>query len=81
MQLTTRRIIFPEGDCQEIEHSLRINQLVDLNGFPMAVPITMNKMIVYRVYKMRTTSSRGEDIIDYYIELVRKPELDELTEC
>lgn len=53
--------------------------MVDLNGFPLAVPITTNKMIVYRVYKMRTTSSIGEDIIDYHIELVRRPELDELT--
>ena len=80
MQLTTRRIIFPEGDYQEIEHTLRVNQLVDLNGFPLALPLSTTKMIVYRVYKKNTTSLRGEDIIDFSLELVTRSQLGELSE-
>ena len=78
--MTTRRIIFPEGDYQEIEHNLRINQLVDLNGFPLALPLATTKMIVYRVYKKNTTSLRGEDIIDYSLDLVTRSELDEIKD-
>jgi hypothetical protein len=79
MQLTTRRIVYPEGDTQEISHILRINQLVDLNGVPLAPPLPTTRMIVYRVYRMRTESTRGEDIIDYHLELVTRPELEELA--
>jgi hypothetical protein len=79
MHLTTRHIVYPEGDVQEIEHSLRVNQLVDLNGYPLKPPLPTTRMIVFRVYKMRTSSSRGEDIIDYHLELVTRPELEELS--
>jgi len=79
MHLTTRRIVYPEGDAQEITHALRVNQLVDLNGVPLIPPLPTARMIVYRVYKMHTRSSRGEDIIDYHLELVTRPELEQLA--
>jgi hypothetical protein len=79
MHLTTYRIVYPEGDVQEIEHNLRVNQLVDLNGYPLIPPLQTTRMIVFRVYKMRTRSSRGEDIIDYHLELVTRPELEALS--
>ena len=79
MQLLTRKIVYPEGEDQEISHDLTVNQLVDLNGFPLCLPMPTTKMIVYRVYKIHTRSFRGEDVTSYYLELVRRDELEELS--
>ncbi len=79
MDLVTRQIIYPEGDAQEIEHRLSVNQLVDLNGYPLSLPLQTVKMIVYRVYKISTQASKGEEIVGYYLELVRRDELEELV--
>ena len=79
MHLTTRQIIYPEGDSQEIEHTLSINQLVDINGFPLALPIPTTRMIVYRVFRIATESLKGEDIIRYYLEQLWREEMEELV--
>ena len=63
MHLTTRQIIYPEGDSQEVEHTLSINQLVDINGFPLAPPLPTTRMIAYRVFRIATENLKGEDII------------------
>jgi hypothetical protein len=75
MTLMTQRIIYPEGDVLEIEHRLRINQVVDLNGFPLDLPLPTNKMIAYKVTKVRTQSTRGEEITNYFLELLDRNEL------
>ena len=75
MRFFVKKIIFPDGDDQEIEHTLRINQLVDLNGFPLSLPLPTDKMIVYRVTKISTQSYRNEDVQAFYLELVRRDEL------
>jgi hypothetical protein len=69
MHLTTREIVFPEGDSQEIPHALRVNQLVDLNGYPLDLPPT-KRQIVYRVRKMTTGSHCNGEVISYYLEQV-----------
>jgi hypothetical protein len=79
MHLTTRQIIYPEGDSQEIEHTLSINQLVDINGFPLAPPLPSTRMIVYRVFRIATESLKGEDIIRYYLEQLWRDEMEELV--
>ena len=79
MHLTTRRIMYPEGDSREIEHSLSINQLVDINGFPLTPPLPTAKMIVYRVFRIATESLKGEDIVRYYLEQLWRDELEELV--
>ena len=79
MHLTTRQIMYPEGDSREIEHALSINQLVDINGFPMTPPFPTAKMIVYRVFRISTENLKGEDIIRYYLEQLWRDELEELT--
>jgi hypothetical protein len=76
MVLATKRLIYPEGDIQEIEHSLGVNQLVDLNGVPLALPLPTPKMIVYRVYRISTQNTRNETITNYYLELMKKNELE-----
>jgi hypothetical protein len=80
MQLTTRRIMYPEGDSREIEHFLSINQLVDINGFPLSPPLPTAKMIVYRVFRIATESLKGEDIVRYYLEQLWRDELEELVQ-
>ena len=79
MTLYTRRLVYPEGDTQEITHSLRINQLIDINGNPLHLPLLTDRMIVYRVYKMSTDILIGEEITNYHLELIRRDELTELT--
>jgi hypothetical protein len=80
MHLTTRRIMYPEGDSREIEHSLSINQLVDINGFPLRTPLHTAKMIVYRVFRIATESLKGEDIVRYHLEQLWRDELEELVQ-
>lgn len=72
-------IVYPEGDTQEISHHLQINQLTDLNGFPLRMPIPTTKMIVYRVYKKTTKEAPGEIGIFFHLELVGIDELSEFT--
>ena len=79
MTIITRRILYPEGDIQEIPHDLRVNQLVDLNGFPLALPLPTSRMIVYRVYRKSTSVERGEEIRSYSLELVGAPELEQFA--
>ena len=69
------QVVYPEGDVQEIPHRLRINQLVDLNGYPLPTPPAGARMIVYRVFRMSTETSRGEEVISYHLELVRRDEM------
>jgi hypothetical protein len=76
MRLTTREIVFPEGDSQEIPHALQVNQLVDLNGYPLELPLA-RRQIVYRVRKATTGSHRNGEVVSYYLELVGRPELEE----
>ena len=79
MHLTTRQIMYPEGDRREIEHALSINQLVDINGFPLMPPLPTAKMIVYRVFRIATESLKGEDIIRYHLEQLWRDELEGLV--
>ncbi len=75
----TAIIEYPEGDTREIEHDLRVNQLVDLNGFPLQLPLPSARMIVYRVWKVSTRAERYTEEIVYHLELVTRPELEGAT--
>ena len=75
----TITIVYPEGDTREIEHELRVNQLVDLNGNPLSMPLPSARMIVYRVWKVSTQAERHEESIFYHLELVTRPELESAT--
>jgi hypothetical protein len=77
MQLYTSKIIYPEGDEQEINHPLRINQLVDINGIPLELPLRTTRIIAYRVYRISTESNIGEEITSYHLELIWERELRE----
>lgn len=74
--LQTRIVQYPEGDAREIEHGLSVNQMVDLNGAPLALPLATAKTIVYRVWKVTTSEERKCEQITYHLELVTRPELE-----
>jgi len=76
--ILSRLIQYPEGDTREIEHELSVNQLVDLNGIPVSLPIQTIRTIVYRVWKKTTRAERHSEEILYHLELVKRPELDGL---
>ena len=75
MTVYSRVLVYPDGDTQETETALRINQLVDLNGNPLQTPISTVRMIVYRVYKITTSESKGESVTRYHLELVKRDEM------
>lgn len=72
-------IVYPEGDSLEIEHRLGVNQLVDLNGNPLGLPLPTARMIAYRVWKISTRVERGSEETYFHLELVKRPELEGLA--
>jgi len=79
MIYNSQYIVYPEGDVQEINHHLSINQITDINGFPLNLPLPTPKMIAYRVYKIQTKELRGEERTLFFLELLRINELEELA--
>lgn len=75
MYATEFFIVFPEGDTQEIEHSLNINELVDVNGNPLALPLATNRCIVFRVSRRIQKENRGGQQVFHYLELMSAMEL------
>ena len=77
--MRTIAVVYPEGDSREIQHELRVNQLVDLNGNPLQLPLPTPRMIVYRVWKITTESGRNTEDVFCHLELVTRPELESAT--
>ncbi len=72
-------VVYPEGESQELDAPLRIDQLVDINGRVLALPLASPRMIAYRVVKIRHLEERGMRSVLHYVELVPAVEL--LTYC
>jgi hypothetical protein len=75
MKLVEYYVVFPEGEAQEIESGLRIDELVDLNGRPLSLPVPTVRMIAYRVVKVRQVEERSTLSVLHYLELVPSYEL------
>jgi hypothetical protein len=73
-------IVYPEGDVQEISGRLSFNQLVDVNGGPLSLPLPTNRMIVFRVARINTKENKGGNETYHYLELMSARELEEYTE-
>lgn len=80
MILPVRYIVYPEGDIQEIPHTLGINHLVDINGFPLPLPLPTDRMIAYEVYKITKEENRREASTYYHLALLRRDELTQYME-
>ena len=68
-------IVFPEGDVQEIPGRLPINAIVDVNGRPLSLPLPTNRMIAFRVAKIKTDERKGGAETLHYLELLNAGEL------
>jgi hypothetical protein len=69
-------IVYPDGDRQEIEAPLRVNQVVDLNGRPLRPSWPAPRIIAYRIYKVRTAEETGYLRHFFYAELLNMEQLE-----
>lgn len=75
MTIETRYLVYPDGDRQETQRLLRVDELVDMNGFTIPMPLRSARIVAYRVFKIRRMEERGELDILQYLELVPAYEL------
>jgi len=68
-------IVFPEGDVQEVPGRLPFNALVDMNGNVLFPPLPTNKMIVFRVARIKTEENKGNNETFHFLELMSAEEL------
>ncbi len=68
-------IVFPEGDIQEIPGSLRIGEIVDLNGTPLRAPLASSRIIAFRVSRVRRKEERSSTSVYHDLELLGVDEL------
>jgi hypothetical protein len=68
-------IVFPEGDVQEIPERLPINGLVDINGRLLDLPLRTNRMIVFRVSRIKVEEKKGSSETFHFLELMNAEEL------
>jgi hypothetical protein len=68
-------IVFPEGDVQEIAGRLSVNELVDINGRRLDLPLPSNRMIVFRVARIKVEENRGSSETYHFLELMSAEEL------
>ncbi len=68
-------IVFPEGDTQEIPGRLSINEMVDINGNPLDLPLPTHKMIVFRVARIKTNEYKGSSETLHFLEQMSADEL------
>ena len=75
MFMTDYFIVFPEGDTQEIRGRLVLNALVDVNGSPVNLPLPTNKMVVFKVVKIKSNEYKGGVETFHYLEQLSAQEL------
>ena len=80
MYMTDYFIVFPEGDTQEVRGRLRLNQLVDVNGNPLPLPLPTNRMVVFRVARISVNDYKGGNETYHYLEQLSANELLEYVE-
>ncbi|MDR1902255.1 MAG: hypothetical protein LBQ88_08265 [Treponema sp.] len=72
-------IVFPEGDTQEVSGRLGLNSIVDINGRPLSPPLPTNRMIAFRIARIKVQENRGGNETYHYLELLSADELLEYT--
>lgn len=68
-------IVFPEGDVQEIPGRLPINDIVDINGGHLPLPLPTSRMIAFRVARIKVNETKGRSETLHYLELLSAGEL------
>ena len=72
-------IVFPEGDVQEIGGRLPLNAIVDINGNKLPLPLPTNRMIAFRVARIKTDENKGGNETYHFLELLSAGDLLEYT--
>jgi len=80
MYMTEFFVVYPDGDTQEIQGRLSLNQLVDVNGNPVDLPLPTNRMVVFQVAKVKTNDYKGGSETYHYLEQLSAEELLEYVE-
>jgi hypothetical protein len=75
MYISEYFIVFPEGDIQEIQGQLPFNSLVDINGNVLSLPLTTNKIIVFKVTGIKTNEKKEASKTYYFLKLLSAEEL------
>ena len=73
-------LVYPDGDTQEIDGRLSFNELVDVNGNPIELPLQSSRMLVFRVEKIKTNDYKGGSETYHFLEQVSARELSEYVE-
>jgi hypothetical protein len=68
-------IVFPDGDAQEIPGRLNLNDIVDINGAVLPLPLPDNRMIAFRVARIKVNENRGGNETLHFLELLSAEEL------
>jgi hypothetical protein len=68
-------IVFPEGDVQEISRRIPIHEIVDINGNSLPLPLPTNRIIAYRVSRIKTNENKGGNETFHFLELLSAEEL------
>jgi hypothetical protein len=68
-------IVFPEGDVQEISRRIPVNEIVDINGNTLPLPLPTSRMIAYRICRIKTSENRGGNETYHFLELLSAEEL------
>jgi hypothetical protein len=68
-------IVFPEGDVQEIFGRLPLNEIVDINGQSLPLPLPGIKTIAFRVTKIKVNENRRGNETFHFLELLSAREL------
>ena len=70
MTIEESYIVYPDGDRQEIDRPLRMNQVVDMNGRPLHISWPPPRVVAYRIFKVSTREERGYLQRLHYAELM-----------
>lgn len=68
-------LLFPEGESQEISHSLRFGDIVDINGNVCTLPMLSPRKIAYKVTSIQKKTHFKETTIYYSLELLNRNEV------
>ncbi|GHV45272.1 hypothetical protein AGMMS49546_30690 [Spirochaetia bacterium] len=68
-------VVFPEGDVQEVPDRLPLNEIVDINGRGLPLPLPSCKTIAFRVARIKVNENKGGNETFHYLELLSAPEL------
>ncbi|MBI9103261.1 MAG: hypothetical protein JEY99_12665 [Spirochaetales bacterium] len=78
MTIHSMRLLYPDGEWQETETPLYINEICDMNGHALRLPYPASMRLIYRVYRISTSIETGEEIRCFHLEQLTMDEIQSL---